>query len=234
MPVLLLARGDAEAKNLLRQAIEARYGIRPPVIDSLRIDFKGRAKIRLGPLSTWVPVDVTAYFQFPLHMRLDFTVRPAGIALQRGVDAYDAIHYRRARGGRLPAIVEDNGTIQSIRRRLWSFAALLLTPLGEDYVELTYEDERCVRAENTQIKDAVTLLLREDHSLQRVQIKGLNPDTNTEELYSIQLSGEQKPVNDLMLPAQISTFWGDKPEYEMYPVLVEMNPQISPENFSLV
>ena len=55
MPVLLLAQGDAEARDLLRKAIEARYGPRPPALDSLKIDFNGRTRIKVGPVMTWVP-----------------------------------------------------------------------------------------------------------------------------------------------------------------------------------
>ena len=35
MPVLLLARGDQDSKSLLRRAIEARYGLGPPAIETL-------------------------------------------------------------------------------------------------------------------------------------------------------------------------------------------------------
>ena len=38
MPVLLLAQGDPRAKDMLRKAIEARYGLRPVPLESLKLD----------------------------------------------------------------------------------------------------------------------------------------------------------------------------------------------------
>lgn len=233
MPVLLLARGDAEARNLLKQAIEGRYGVRPPVLESLRIDFKGRARIKLGPIATWVPVDMTAYFKFPLCMRWEYTVRPIGVPVQRGVEAFDGTHYRRVRGKSEPTVIEDADTVKSIRRRLWSIAALLLTPLGEHFVELTSTGENTFSAANTQLDDAVTLELRDDKTLGVVRVRCLNPETEALEDYTLQLSQEQVPVNELMLPKKIATFWDDKPEYEFEPAQVETNPDIPMRLFEL-
>ncbi len=56
MPVLLLARGDQESKALLRRAIEARYGLGPPVLETLKLQLKGRARAKVGPVTTWVPL----------------------------------------------------------------------------------------------------------------------------------------------------------------------------------
>ena len=81
MPVLLLAQGDTTSKDMLRHAIEARYGLRPPVLESLQIDFKGRVRAKLGPINTWVPVEATAYFNFPTSMRWDFSVKAAGVQI---------------------------------------------------------------------------------------------------------------------------------------------------------
>lgn len=48
MPVLLMARGDQSARLALGRAIEARYGMRPPVLDTLQVDFAGRAYVKVG------------------------------------------------------------------------------------------------------------------------------------------------------------------------------------------
>ena len=58
MPVLLLAQGDPQAKDLLRKAIHARYGLRPPALDSLHINFKGR--LLCAGLITQDPVGVVS------------------------------------------------------------------------------------------------------------------------------------------------------------------------------
>jgi hypothetical protein len=233
VPVLLLAQGDAGAKDLLRKAIEARYGIRPPVIESLRINFKGRVRTKLGPITTWVPVDATANFQFPTSMRWDFTVRPIGVPLQRGSEAFDGTTYRRTRGGGAPAVITDTQHINSMQRRLWAIAALFLTPLGEGFVKLTAKGTNSLDATNTQIDDTVSLFLRADNTLDYVQVACLNPDNEQEQMFTLRLSSDQSPVNELMLPCKISTFWDDAPYFEVEPILVESNPQIPETVFSL-
>ena len=235
MPVLLLARGDAQAKDRLRRAIEARYGYSPPAIDSLEIDFKGRVRAKIGPITTWVPVDIQAQFRFPNAMRLDFTVRPAGVAVQRGIDAFDGSTYRTRRGSATPTVIEDNDAIHSYRSRVWAMAALLLTPLGEHFVELQTDeqDETCFSAKNTLFGDSVHLQLRDDNSVQQVDVVCRNPDNDQEELFILEVSTEQAPVDQLMLPSKIRTFWGQTPYFEVQPVRVDSNPTIADEVFTL-
>lgn len=233
MPVLLLARGDAQAKELLRRAIQARYGVAPPAIDSLKIDFKGRVRAKVGPITTWVPVDIMAQFRFPSAMRLDFMVRPIGATVQRGVDGFDGTTYRTMRGSASPDVIEDAEAIRSLRSRLWAIAAVLLTPLGDHFVELKAGEESSFQAVNTQFADSVQLHLRADHSLQRVEVTCRNPDTERQELFSLRLSEDQSPVDNLMLPCKVSAFWDDSPYFEVEPVRVETNPAIADEVFSL-
>ncbi|MCC6805521.1 MAG: hypothetical protein IT319_21755, partial [Anaerolineae bacterium] len=73
MPVLMLARGDQDSKNLLRHAIEARYGLGPPAMDTLKVEMKGRARTKVGPVATWIPVEGAACFRFPHASRWDYT-----------------------------------------------------------------------------------------------------------------------------------------------------------------
>ncbi len=233
MPVLLLARGDAQAKDLLRHAIEARYGFSPPAIDSLEIDFKGRVRAKVGPITTWVPVGIMARFRFPTAMRWDFSVRPVGVTVQRGVEAFDGSTYRHMRGGSAPNVIDDEALINSLQRRLWAMAAVLLTPLGEHFVELKATDSNSLEATNTLIKDCVTLRLRGDSSVERVDVKCVNPDTQKEQLFSLRLSEDQAPVNDVMLPCKISAFWDDTPYFEIEPERIENNPTFSDNVFSL-
>ena len=89
MPVLLLARGDQESKALLRRAIEARYGLGPPVLETLKLQMKGRVRAKVGPVTTWIPLEVTAYFKFGFSARWDYTARPVGVAVSSGTEAFD-------------------------------------------------------------------------------------------------------------------------------------------------
>lgn len=233
MPVLLLAQGDAEAKDLLRKAIEARYGLRPPALESLQIEFKGRVRAKVGPVTTWVPVEATAYFRFPTSMRWDFNVKPVGVSVQRGVDAFDGTTYRRLRGNSPPEVITEDQQISSMQRRLWAIAALFLTPLGEQFVKLAATGPNSLDATNTKINDAVSLYLRPEHTLDRVQVVCLNPDTDKQQTFSLRPSTDQTAVNEFVLPRMISAFWDDAPYFEVEPVRVDSNPQFADSLFTL-
>ncbi len=233
MPVLLLAQGDAKARDLLKKAISARYGFNPPAIESLRIDFKGRARAKVGPITAWVPVEVLASFRFPTQMRWDFTVKTIGVALQNGIEAYDGQQYRRARGSSSPSLMNDEAAVSSMRRRMWSVAALLLTPLGEHFVKLTSNDDGSLNATNTQLNDTVKMFLRANDTLERIEFECVNPDTDRTQMFSLQVAEQQTPVNGLMLPTTIHTFWDKEPYLEFEPVAVESNAQFSEAQFSL-
>lgn len=233
MPVLLLAQGDPQAKELLRRAIEARYGISPPAIDNVEMGLNGRARAKVGPINTWVPVEIKSYFRFPTASRWDFAVKPGGLTVQRGIESFDGTTYRYLRGDGPPDTSEDADVIDSLQRRLWAMAAVLLTPLGEHFVNLRYHSEACFEAYNTQIDDSVSLYLHPDHRLERVEVVCLNPETHKQQLFSLRLSDEQTPVNDVMMPSKISAFWDDAPYFEVEPVRVENITTIADSVFTL-
>lgn len=233
MPVLLLAYGDPQAKDMLRRAIEARYATRPPVLESLRVDFAGRAPFKVGPVNTWVPLDLTAYFRFPDAMRLDFTVRPLRLPVQRGVEAFDGTTYRSRRGNKAPTVITDAAHITTLRRRLWATASMLLTPLSHPYVRVDPASDASFTATNTRFDDAATLTLRTDATVAEVRVTCA--DAEGRDLpYVMQLSEEQTEANDdLILPAKIRTFWDNRPDYEFQPVSAVSNPSISDAVFTL-
>ena len=233
MPVLLLAQGDPTSKDLLRRAIEARYGLRPPTLESLRIDFKGRVRAKLGPIATWVPVDATAYFSFPTAMRWDFAVKAVGVQIGSGLEAFDGTTYRSARGGKAAAVILNPDLISSMQRRLWAIASVLLTPLGEHFVKLSSPGQQTLQVTNTQIDASILLHLRGDHTLDFVEVGCLNPDSDTQQQFTLRLSDEQRLINDLMLPCKITSFWDGEPYFEVEPQTAEVNPVIPEAMFSL-
>jgi len=233
MPVLLLAQGDQEAKTLLRNAIEARYGLRPPAIDSLKIDFNGRSKVKVGPVNTWVPLELTAYFAFPTAMRWDFVAKPMRLPVQRGIEAYDGEFYRSARGNKQPTIIQDEAQIQSVRQRLWAIASVLLTPLSDLFVQLKFTGDNSLEAINTKLDDSAHIFTRDNHTIERVQVTCLNPDKGEVDDYIIKLSEEQKHINELIIPAKLSMYWGDDLTFEIEPQAVENNPAIPEDVFRI-
>ena len=234
MPVLMLARGDKDARDLLRRAIEARYGTRPPAFDSLKIDFKGRAHTRIGPIKTWVPLDVTMQINLPNQMRWDFTAKPAGVPVRRGVEAYDGTHLRTQNGGK-PTIIPDDSKVSSLQRRLWAIAGLLLTPLGDHFVELQANGERAFTARNTQVDAAVDVALFDegDDRIKEISVSCINPDSNNQERFIIRPSLELASFDGLLLPTKIDAFWDDAPWFEMEPTAAESDPDIEDSVFTL-
>ncbi len=233
MPVLLLAYGDPAAKDMLRHAIEARYATRPPVLDSLRIDFKGRAPFKVGPINSWVPLELTAYFRFPDAMRWDFTVRPLKLPVQRGIEAFDGEICRSVRGGKPPTEITDPHQISAMRQRLWATASTLLTPLSNTFVKVEPGGENSFIATNTRINDAATLFIGGNGTLDYVQVDCVNAQ-GKDSRYIMRLSEEQTQANDdLILPKKISTYWDNTPDFEFEPVSAVSNPTISDKIFRI-
>jgi hypothetical protein len=233
VPVLLLARGDPEARDLLRSAIEARYAVSPPALDNVVMTLNGRVRAKVGPIMTWVPVHNVASFRFPVAIRWDFIVRPVGVPVQRGIEAYDGSVYRQMRGRNQAEIVENEALVDSLQQRLWAIAAVLLTPLGEHFVELKATGPHSFNATNTQLDHTVNIHLRENDSVDRVVVECLNPDSEMMQRFSLILPEEQAPVNDIMLPRKIRASWDDQPYFEIEPTKIENLPSIADEVFTL-
>jgi len=233
VPTLLLAQGDPAAKDLLRRSIEARYALSPQAIDSVKMAFTGRVHAKVGPVTTWVPVKITTHFRFPTAIRWDFSVRPVGVPVQRGIESYDGTTYRRLRGKKITEVTQDSEVVKSLKSRLWAMAAVLLSPLSEHYVQLKANDSHSFDATNTQSNDTVTMYLRPDHTLEQVAVYCLNPDNGQEQWFSLYLSEEQAPVDEIMLLRQIHAFWDDKPYFEVEPTAIENAASISDDVFSL-
>src|SRR5262245_51318162 len=89
MPVLLLAQGDPKAKDLLRRAVEARYGPRPPALDTLHVLLKGQIPAKIGPVPAGLSVTANVYLRFPTAMRGDWQAKRLGFTAQRGAMSVD-------------------------------------------------------------------------------------------------------------------------------------------------
>lgn len=232
MPVLLLAHGDPESKTLLRHAIEARYGLGPPAIETLRIELKGRTRARVGPVNTRMSLEGIAYFKFPLAVRWDYTIRPVGVALTSKTEAFDGDTCRR-RESRTVTTVDDAEHVASVRARLWAICALLLTPLAEHFVELKTAGERALDAIHTETGITSHLQLNEDHTLDFTSTECLNPATGKRQTFSLRMSEGQAVVGEMMMPRKVGTFWDDQPDMELSAVAVENNPAVDDGLFRL-
>lgn len=233
MPVLLMARGDQASKALLRRAIEARYGFGPPVIESLKLHLKGRARTKVGPVTTWMPLEVAATFKFGFAVRWDYTARPVGIPLNSGAETFDGKICRRQQGTEPVTVIDDPEQAASMRARLWSLSALLLTPLSEHFVELVAVDDRTFSATNRESDVSTRLHLCEDDTLEYTETTCLNPATGNIETYRVWLSDGQRLVGDLMLPRKLGIAWGNQPEVELTPTEAKSNQPVEDSIFRL-
>lgn len=232
MPVLLLARGDQESRSLLRRAIEARYGLGPPAIESLKLELKGRARTRLGPVTTWIPLDGIAYFKFPFSVRWNFTTHAAGLVRSENAEAFDGATCRKQHGGQASTF-DSPEYAASARARLWTISALLLMPLSEPHVELRTTGERSLDAINHDCGVTAHLQLNDDHSLTVTSTECINPASHKTQTFLLRLSSGQKVVGGLMLPEKIATSWDDHTELELCPVTAEINPPLDESIFRL-
>ena len=233
MPILLLAHGDPAAKDKLRAAIEARYGSRPIGMDSLEIDFKGRMRTKIGPITTWIPMDMVAYFRFPTAMRLDFIAKPLKLPVQQGVESFDGEVYRSTRGKKEPTIIADDNQVQSMQRRAWAVAATLLIPLSELFVKLELIGNYSFSATNTTLDDTVEISLLSNNLLDKVQVECFNPDTEKQQMFSISLSDDLTTIDDLLIPTKFIMTWDDKPSFELEPTKITSNPDLPDSLFRL-
>ena len=71
------------------------------------LQLKGRARAKIGPVATWVPLEGTAYFKFPVLDALEFHHAPGwSLALSSGEEAFDG-EVCRKRHNREPIIAVE-------------------------------------------------------------------------------------------------------------------------------
>ncbi len=233
MPILLLAQGDPDARDMLRSAIEARYGSKPPAIENLQVKFKGRAKAPDDVQKKWVPVEAKVSFIFPSQIRWDFVGMPDDSAPQRSSEAFDGETYRTTVNSEQARVIEDAEYIHSVRSRLWAMAALILTPLSDHYVNLSVCGARCLKVTNTRLDDFVQLHLRPDDTIERITTNCLNPNTQTVQKHTLVLHEELITIDGLRLPKVINAYWDKSVNYQMTPTHVSLHPKLEPSLFQL-
>jgi hypothetical protein len=232
MSVLLLARGDSLSRDLLRSAIESRYGFRPPVLEALQLEVKGRMLARLGPVSTWLPFGATLTYKPPLSFHYEYTLRMSGVPVRRSIQAYDGMVLRREEGGE-PTVMTDPQLIQSVQQRLWTALAVLLTPLTESYVTLHAPAEHMIEATNTETDDTVLLVLDDDHRIEYVQATAFNLQEEENQVFKLELSDKYVELGGLLLPETVTCSWDDEPFLEVEPVDALVNPRLDDDLFIL-
>ncbi|MFN8375943.1 MAG: hypothetical protein U0694_24105, partial [Anaerolineae bacterium] len=75
--------------------------------------------------------------------------------------------------------------------------------------------------------------LRPNNTLEWVRVECINPDTDRKQMFNMQVSETQAPINGLMLPTRIQTCWDNEPFFEVEPTVVDTNPQFTDGLFTL-
>jgi hypothetical protein len=227
VPVLLMSRGDPQAKDLLRRVIEARYGYQPPVIETLQITMRGGVPTKIGPIPITAQMEITAHFRFPSAVRFDFVTRFLGIPLQRASVSYDGTSVYRKQGSAITVIEHGSDMYRSF---LWAAASFFLTPLGDHFVELSSTGELSFDAKNMQNGSIANLQLHPDHRLDRVQVT--NNANGQQQTFTLTLNRERILINDLALPTQVTASW-EGVDYRLAPVSAQVNPTVVDDTFTL-
>jgi len=222
MPVLLMAQGDPKAKDLLRRAIEARYGQRPPALDTLHTTLKGKTPGKVGPFPMRLSVKASVHVRFSTALRWEWQAGILGMGLQHGLITLGS-------GSSRP---NEAAQVTSEQAQLWAVAALMLTPLGDMDSKLSLADAQSFEAVHTKTNASVRLLLRPDFSLESVQTECVNPATGQPATLSFHLSSTLMTLNDINVPAAINVYWDDALSFELTPVSLESNPTLADDLFS--
>ncbi|MDX2162846.1 MAG: hypothetical protein SF162_16120 [bacterium] len=232
MPVLLLSRGDPKSKDVLRRALTARYGIGAPALDTLCIAFTGRTRLKVGPITTWVPVEGRVRFRFPFAASWEYTVRPAGLPLHHVRVAFDGSRICRQQPGK-PPVADDNSSVNAMRQQVWANTTALLCPLSGSAIELKAVNDHRLVVTHTEHGTHVAMQLNPDYTVSAIETSTTDPADGIQKPYRLEFSGGQRLIDGLMLPHTITMYWGDEIDCELHPVRADINPEIDDSAFQI-
>ncbi len=232
MPILLLAQGDVESREIVRRAFRARYGVGSPSFDTLHIDYKGRTRAKVGPIAAWIPLDYAVYFRFPFMARWDYTAHTAGVQLSGSANAFDGSTFRYRKGSDLIAH-NDESTVAAIKAQIWAMMVMLLTPLSDPDVHLRAVNSHTFTATHKTLNSTATICLNGDHTINSIQVHCLNVFSGRDQMLRYDFAEDQHMVNDLILPGKFVQLWDSEPVLEITPSAVRINDPIDDAMFRL-
>ncbi|MCS6869835.1 MAG: hypothetical protein RML95_03900 [Anaerolineae bacterium] len=192
---LSLARGDFEARNLLKEAVIARYATRPLPLEAVVLTLRRHERAFLGlPLSLTVEAAYAEPDRWSWQERRTFF----GIPLSKRSYSLD---------GQADPLLRE-----SLRRQQWAFRAFLLTPLTREGVTLKAVAERAFQAvHDSQPEDIATLYLNPDFTLAAVEVERYRASDERHLPYMLRPEGGYRTLNGVNLPVQIAERWGSEP-----------------------
>jgi hypothetical protein len=229
MAFLSLSRGDPAARELLERAIRARYGLRPPALDSRRIWMTARGK---GPLGLPVSIHTTAAYIFPNQWRWEQTRKLFGLTLGSSLATLDrATYYEQTKSETTKT--DDPRTVDGMRKRLWAEIVFSLTSLTLPGMTLKSVDDSTFTAMRDVEPEAVaTIHLNADDSIS-VETAYYQPAQKQDVPFKMTSQGGLQTLEGFVVPKQIIYQWGTGPGEVFTIVKAEANPTLPPDEFEL-
>ncbi len=230
MSFLSLSKGDPAARELLQRAIRARYGLRPLPVDSVRLQMFRQDK---GPLGVPVKILVTLSFVTASHWRWDEVHKLFGIAISRSAASFDGrVYYERQ--GKSLSHYDEPRAVEGMSSRLWSEAAMMLTPLTSPGVTLRFVDDCTFQATPEPGSHSVaTVHLNPDGSVAAIEAHCYHPVQKQELCFGIRPGDGLQTLNGFTIPRQLSYQWGNRPPETFTVADAVANPQIPLTEFSM-
>lgn len=228
MPVLLLTRGDAPGRDLLRRAIDARYGFQPPTIESLHATFKGSVRVTRGFYKGGAPITLELDVRFPFQARAVFAGRLLMVSVATEVDVFDGTSLYSTGKEQVSA-----REAEAARRQLWALNTLLLTPLNDMGVELHTVGELAFDAVHKATGLSARVTLDQEHRVVSVGMTAYNPEAGRDMDFELRPGIEQIGFGDLILPLSVSFNWDNFPTMQLTTVSASLNPVLSDDLFTL-
>ncbi|MBN2470929.1 MAG: hypothetical protein JXN59_09405 [Anaerolineae bacterium] len=234
MPFLLLTQGDTIGLDLLKKLVDNRYGSSPPGIDALRVTYTGWSAARIGPLPLRAQVHAIATYHFPFQMRWEFDVRVLRFLNSRYTTTFDGTTVYEEQRAKITETT-DAAQVQSARARAWSEAVYFISPVIADHtVRVQSTDNHSFKVFAPGFPDlAAEVHLSDDNVMQAVEIDRLDPGDNSHKRQRIEPAGGLTRVDGLIVPAEMQRYWNNELFMSLKPVKIELNPDLTPETFTL-
>lgn len=229
MSILLLCKGDENAKDLLRNSITTHYGDRPLAFDAVHIHTSGRILHRIGPLTLWLSLELDTYFQFPFRFRQDYQLSLLKIPVLKQSESFDSnTYYLKNRNSPATSSI-DNDYLKSVKQRLWAYSAMMLMPLSETFVELNYVDDSCIIAHNTQTEMSAKVCFYPNHQLKEIVVSS----RGRTDLFRIALSEETDLIDGKKVYKHLVVGWNDQTQYTLHTKQVDFIEKFEDSRFTL-
>ncbi|GAB4551448.1 MAG: hypothetical protein OHK0023_18400 [Anaerolineae bacterium] len=225
---LSLAKADPGSRQLLQEALQTRYGLRPLALESLLLTLTGQ---RRGFLGLSIQATLQLAYAEPMYWR--YAEKRSFLGFSRG-GSVEVLTEAEAYSSQFAAASEDKLFAESLRRQRWAFRALMLTPLTMEGVILRALTESAIEATHEYAPfDAAIIYLHPDRSIAAVEIERYRLSDRRRLPYMIRPQGGLKTFGELVIPAQLAIQWGDEPS-ELWTVQDgRANPKLGAQFFSL-